>query len=337
MVQILNNYSLKEFNTFNIEALAEFFAAPQSVDELILLLREKEFFNVAKLIIGSGSNLLFTKDIHALVIHPEIKGIELIEENSEQVIVKVAAGEVWDDFVAWAVLHEYCGVENLSIIPGRVGASPVQNIGAYGVELKDVLFKVDALNIELAELRTFTNQECEFDYRNSIFKNKLKGKYIITHVYFKLSKTHNFKLNYGNLKNELHKMGEINLKNVRQAVINIRRAKLPEPEELPNAGSFFKNPVISNEKFNQLIVKFPDLVHYPLAHNNHKLAAAWLIDYCGLKGYRANKVGVHKNQALVLVNYGGASGTDVLNLAEYVRDKVLDTFGIKLEFEVNVL
>ncbi len=337
MSQVFNNFSLKEFNTFNIEAIAKYFVAPQSIDELIFLLQEKEFLKVPKLIIGSGSNLLFTKDIEALVIHPEIKGIELIEENQEHVIVKVAAGEVWDNFVEWSVRKGYSGIENLSFIPGRVGAAPVQNIGAYGVELKDVLYKVDALSIEQLELTSFTNQECAFAYRNSIFKNKLRGKYIITHVYFKLSKKHNFKLNYGNLKNELQKIGQINLQTVRDTVINIRRSKLPEPEELPNAGSFFKNPVISDETFKQLITEFPSLVHYPADNSMHKLAAGWLIDYCGLKGYRKDKVGVHKNQALVLINYGGASGKDILNLAEHVRKTVFNTFGIKLEFEVNVL
>ncbi len=337
MSQVFNNFSLKEFNTFNIEVAAKFFATPQSVDELEFLIYEEEFLKVPKLIIGSGSNLLFTKDIDALVIHPEIKGIELVDENQEHVIVKVAAGEIWDNFVEWTVRKGYSGLENLSLIPGSVGAAPVQNIGAYGVELKDVLYKVDALNIELKEHNTFTNSECEFAYRNSIFKNKFKGKYIITHVYFKLSKKHNFKLNYGNLKKELQKIGLINLQTVRNAVINIRRSKLPEPDELPNAGSFFKNPVVSNDKFKQLIVKFPDLVHYPADNSKHKLAAGWLIDYCGLKGYRKDKVGVHKNQALVLINYGGAKGTDILNLAEYVRTMVFNTFGIKLEFEVNVL
>ncbi|MCF6241301.1 MAG: UDP-N-acetylmuramate dehydrogenase [Bacteroidales bacterium] len=336
MLQISNNFLLKKFNTFNIEVTAKYFAAPQSVDELKFLLNKKEFLKVPKLIIGSGSNMLFTKDINALVIHPEIKGIELIDENYEHVIVKVAAGEVWDNFVAWSVRKGYSGVENLSLIPGRVGAAPVQNIGAYGVELKDVLYKTDALDIELLEHKTFTNQECEFAYRNSIFKNKFKGKYIITYVYFKLSKKHSFQLNYGNLKSELQKIGQINLQTVRDAVINMRRSKLPEPDELPNAGSFFKNPVVNDEKFKQLITRFPDIVYYPADNNKYKIAAAWLIDYCGLKGYRIGNVGVHKNQALVLVNYGNASGNDILNLALYIRQKVFNTFGINLEFEVNV-
>jgi UDP-N-acetylmuramate dehydrogenase len=336
-MQIFKNYSLKKHNTFAINAFADYFVAPKSVEDLKGLLNDKQFMKKEPYVLGGGSNLLFTRDLDKLIIHPDIKGLNIEGKLQSDIIVKVAAGEQWDSFVQWAVDKGLCGVENLSLIPGCVGAAPVQNIGAYGVELKDVLYKVEALNMESGTIKLFTKDECEFTYRNSVFKNKLKGKYIITHVYFKLSENQNFKLDYGNLKSELQKFDKVNLQNIRRAVINIRRSKLPEPEELPNAGSFFKNPVISEYKFAQLKLKFPEIVYYPAGSGKLKLAAGWLIDYCGLKGYRQDDAGVHKKQALVLVNYGNATGKDILNLAEYVRTKVFNTFGIHLDFEVNIL
>ncbi len=336
-MQIFRNYSLKKYNTFAINAFADYFAAPKSVAELKELLSNEELKDKERFVLGGGSNLLFTKDLDMLLIHPNIKGLEVEDKMQSGIIVKVAAGEQWDSFVQWAVNNGLSGVENLSLIPGCVGAAPVQNIGAYGVELKDVLHKVEALDMDSCEIKFFTTAECEFSYRNSVFKNELKGKYIITHVYFKLSENHNFKLDYGNLKSELQKFDKLNLHNIRQAVINIRRSKLPEPEELPNAGSFFKNPVISEHEFAALQLEFPKIVHYPAGIGKVKLAAGWLIDFCKLKGYRRGDAGVHKKQALVLVNYGNASGKDILKLAEYVRKKVFNTFGIHLDFEVNIL
>ncbi len=336
MTEIFKNYSLKNHNTFRIEAYADYFSVPETMDKLFDLLKNPKYKNKKKIVFGKGSNLLISKNLNALVIKPALKGIHIVEDD-ENVVVKVAAGVIWDDFVQWAVDKGYYGVENLSLIPGTVGAAPVQNIGAYGVELKDVLLKLDAVHIETLNLKTFTNKACEFAYRNSIFKGKLKGEYIITHVYFKLSKTKTLKLDYGKLESELKKIGHYDLQAVRQAVINIRSSKLPDPDKLPNAGSFFKNPVIQLDKFKDLQKKFAKLVHYPAEENKVKLAAGQLIDLCGLKGYRSGSVGVHENQALVLVNYGNAGGKEILNLARFVQKKVHNTFGIMLEFEVNVL
>ena len=336
MIKIFENYSLKAYNTFNINVKARYFSVPQTVNELQELLQKKEYLNIPKFVIGGGSNLLFTKNINSFVIKPQFKGIELYKETPNSVIVKLAAGEVWDDFVQWAVDAGLGGVENLSLIPGMVGATPVQNIGAYGVEVKDVLKKLDAIEIDTSIKRTFTAEECKFAYRDSIFKNNLKGKYIITHVYFELKKKPEFKLDYGNLMAELNSK-EINLQNIRNTIIKIRKNKLPEPTELPNAGSFFKNPVISAEKFSKLKVKFANLVHYPAGEGQVKLAAGQLIDLCGLKAYKMGNACVHEKQALVLINCGHANGKEILDLAKYVQSEVFKTFGVLLNFEVNVI
>lgn len=336
MLSIHEKYSLKNLNTFNIDVLAGFYAAPESVEQLQELFVWKDYYKTKRLIIGEGSNMLFTKDFEGLVIHPNLKGIKLVEETEDFVVVKVAAGENWDFFVAWSVKNSLGGIENLSLIPGTVGASPVQNIGAYGVEAKDCILRVEAVDLTTGDRYFFTDDECGFAYRDSIFKNEYRGKYLITYVYFQLSKKTEMKLAYGTIKEELKKFDEVNLRAVRQAIINIREAKLPNPAEMPNAGSFFKNPVIPQQKFEKLIKHFPKIVHYPLKNNHVKLAAGWLIDSCGLKGFVLGKAAVHKNQALVLINRGNACGKDILKLAQYVQKAVFDKFAVYLDFEVNV-
>ncbi len=336
MIEIHKNYSLKNKNTFNVAVCADYFVAPQTKTEIQELISDAKYKNIPKLVLGSGSNMLFTKNYKGLIIHPQIKGITIENETKNQVIVKVGAGEIWDDLVNWAVQHDLGGLENLSLIPGRVGASPVQNIGAYGVELKDVVEKVLAVEIKTGKLHEFSKQECNFAYRNSIFKNEFKNQYIITEVYFKLTKKHQFNLAYGNIQEELKNFDNVNLQTIRQAIINIREAKLPNPDKIPNAGSFFKNPVVSEKKYQELIQQFPQIVAYKLGDNSVKLAAGWLIDQSGLKGTVLGQAGVHKNQALVLVNNGNASGSEILKLAEHVKETVFNKFTAQLDFEVNI-
>ena len=335
---IQENISLKPFNTFGIEASTRYFGRFSSVEELNQILtsnKDKEL-----LILGGGSNILLTKNFDGLTLINEIKGFEVTKNDGDSVIVKSGAGEIWHEFVLKCIENNFSGVENLSLIPGSVGASPMQNIGAYGVEIKDVFESVEAYHIQTGELHTFSKEECEFGYRESVFKRKYKGQYVIISVSYKLSlSAPKVNTSYGAIESELKEMNisTPSIKDVSQAVINIRSSKLPNPKEIGNAGSFFKNPVISKELFDKLIVEFPTIPNYPAENDGKKIAAGWLIEQCGWKGKTLGHYGVHKLQALVLVNYKGATGTEIYDLSSSIIKDVEDKFGITLEREVNIL
>jgi len=332
------NVSLKPFNTFGIDVKAKFFASVNNLDELHELISSNQYPNT--LFLGGGSNILLTKDINALVVHLNLKGIEVTSENEASVIVKVAAGENWHDFVMWCVDQNYGGIENLSLIPGNVGTAPIQNIGAYGVELKDVFLHCEALDLATKSIKTFTNADCQFDYRNSIFKNEVKGQYIITSVSLKLNKPpHQLSLAYGAISNELEKSGIIKptIKDVSNTVIAIRQSKLPDPSKIGNSGSFFKNPIVDKLHYHALNKQFDNVPHYPISEEQVKIPAGWLIEKAGFKGKTFGNYGVHKQQALVLVNYGGAKGKDIFELSKLIQHTVERLFAIKLEAEVNIL
>lgn len=339
MVQIRENVSLKHLNTFGIEALAKYYAEINSIGDLEELIRNKTFIDSEKLIIGGGSNMLFTKDIDGFVLKNNLKGIEVIREDGECVEVCSAAGEVWHDFVMWCIDKNYAGLENLSLIPGCVGASPMQNIGAYGVEIKDVFSELEAYEIATGKKQTFNAAQCKFGYRESVFKHEVKNKFIITSVTFRLSKKPKLNTSYGAIETELKSMhvSSPGIKEVSQAVINIRSSKLPDPKKIGNAGSFFKNPEVSKEVYQNLKIQFPDLVAYELGNGNYKLAAGWLIEKAGLKGFVKGNAAVHDKQALVLVNKGSATGKEIYDLSEHVLQTVLSKFAVKLEREVNII
>ena len=338
MCSIEENFSLKNHNTFGIDAKAKYFAEFDSLFALKEIISSEIFQNNKSFILGGGSNILLTKDFEGLILHNKIEGICILEDNENNITVEVGGGVDWHDFVMWSVSQELSGVENLALIPGTVGASPIQNIGAYGMEVKETIHKVTALEIATQEIKTFSNEDCNFEYRNSIFKEELKNKFIITKVEFELSKTALNKTNYGAIEEELKNLNlEASVKNIAEAVINIRSRKLPNPAELGNSGSFFKNPIIETSQFEQLKKEFPEMVGYKITESTTKIAAGWLIDNAGLKGYRKADAGVHKNQALVLVNYGNASGKDIINLAKEVQQKIKDKYGIRIEAEVNIL
>ena len=334
---IKNSIALKPFNTFGIDVNASEFASINSIQEL------KDVLNTNPsdlLILGGGSNMLLTKDVEALVLQINLKGISVISRAENRVQIQVAAGENWHELVCWCLNENFGGLENLSLIPGNVGTAPIQNIGAYGVELKDSFVSCKALNIQTKELRTFTKEECDFGYRNSIFKQELKGQYIITSVVFELSsQDHSLKTNYGAIEAELQNYGIKNptIQDVSKAVISIRNSKLPDPKIIGNSGSFFKNPVVSNSKFKILQTLFPQIQHYKISEDVVKIPAGWLIDMAGFKGKTFGDFGVHAKQALVLVNYGGASGMDILNLSKQIQKAVKFIFDIDLETEVNIL
>lgn len=336
---IQSNVSLRNLNTFGLDADARYFVNVQSVDELMAVLRDPQWKETPKFILGGGSNILLTKDIEALVIHPGIRGISTIEENEETVVLAVGAGEVWHDFVMHCVGKGYGGVENLSLIPGTVGAAPMQNIGAYGVEIKSVIESVEAVDIESGEKRVFSNAECEFGYRESIFKKALKHKYVITGATFKLSKKPVLNAAYGDVQKTLQEMGAENptIRDISEAIMQIRRSKLPDPAEIGNAGSFFKNPEIPVAQFTQLRENFPEVPGYPVDAETVKVPAGWLIERVGWKGYREGEIGVHARQALVLVNYGGGTGAAIKALSEKIQESVAGKFGIRLNAEVNFI
>lgn len=336
MNRLQNDFPLKKYNSFGFDVNAKLyfsFSDEKQIIDFLPIIREK---NYPILVLGGGSNILFTQDFSGIVIHPLNKGIKIIAEKADDILIKVSAGETWDDFVAWAVDHNYYGVENLSHIPGNVGATPIQNIGAYGVELANSLEKLKAIEINTGKEKYFTNKECDFGYRSSIFKHQLKGQYIITEVFFRLKKTGTLNTSYGAINDELLLFPEINLQNLRKSIINIRRKKLPEPSELGNAGSFFKNPVVSKRKAEELKEQYRDMPIYPDG-DKIKLAAGWLIDKCGCKEISYGDAGVHKDQALVLVNYGRASGSEIIYLSEKIKETVYQSFGVELETEVNIL
>ncbi|MDY0779714.1 UDP-N-acetylmuramate dehydrogenase [Tenacibaculum sp. IB213877] len=335
-MNIQENISLKNYNTFGIDVNAKRFVSIESVYELQQLLKkEKDVF-----LVSGGSNMLLTSDIEKLVVHINIQGISIDKEDENHVYLTVNAGENWHDFVLWTISQDYGGIENLSLIPGNVGTCPIQNIGAYGVEVKDVITKVEAIEIESRKLVSFSNKECDFGYRNSIFKNEAKGKYIITSVSFQLTKkNHQLNTYYGAIETELASKNITNptIKDVSDAVIAIRQSKLPDPKEIGNSGSFFKNPVISQKHFNKLQEEYSDIPSYKVSETEVKVPAGWLIEKSGFKGKRFGDYGVHEKQALVLVNYGNASGKEIYQLAQKIQRTIKEKFGIDLEIEVNVI
>ncbi len=338
ITSVKSNFPLKNFNTFNLSAKAKYFY--EFLDELSLLqiLNNKKYKNEKLLILGGGSNLLFSKDYDGIILKNSISGIKKISEDENSLIVEVGAGENWHDFVLWSVEKNLSGIENLALIPGLVGASPIQNIGAYGMEVKDTIIQVTYIDIKTGMIKTLKNNECNFSYRNSIFKKELKNKIAITSVTFKLSKQDLNITKYGAIKSELESLQKPpSCKSICQAVINIRTRKLPNPDKLGNSGSFFKNPIISNEKFNKLQKKFPEIVAYKENSNKMKVAAGWLIDKAGWRGYKKNNVGVYQNQALVLVNYGRATGQEVINLSKDIQESIFKKFQIEIFPEVNII
>lgn len=337
-MEIQHFFSLKNYNTFGIDAKAKEFVSVHSVEELKKVLKENT--SKEKFILGGGSNMLLTQDIDALVIHVAIKGIRIVEQDEDFVWIEANAGENWHEFVLHTIDHNFGGLENMSLIPGNVGTTPVQNIGAYGAEIKDTFVSCEAVNIATQETKVFTKEECNFGYRESVFKQELKGQYIITSVMFKLTKRHHkINIGYGDIQKELEKQGVTTptLKDVSNAVIAIRQSKLPDPKELGNSGSFFKNPIISRDHFNEVYSKFPDMKFYEVSENEIKVPAGWLIEQAGFKGIRVGDAGVHQNQALVLVNYGNATGKEIVDLSKEIQKAVLDKFTIAIEAEVNII
>ena len=337
-MQIQTNFSLKKYNTFGIEAKAKQFVAVHSNDELKSIL--EHYSSDKKFILGGGSNMLLTQDIDALVIHIDLKGKKIIKEDDDFVWVESQAGEVWHEFVLWTIEQNFGGLENMSLIPGNVGTTPVQNIGAYGTEIKDTFVSCEAMNIATQELKNFTKEECNFGYRESIFKHEAKDKYVITSVVFKLTKrNHKINTSYGDITKELENKNVTipTLKEVSNAVIAIRQSKLPDPKELGNSGSFFKNPIISKSEFEKVHALHPEMPHYVISETEVKVPAGWLIEKAGFKGKRFGDAGIHKNQALVLVNYGNATGQEILAVSRDVQATVLKEFGIAIEAEVNVI
>jgi len=337
-MKLQHNISLKAFNTFGVDAVAHSFIAVSSVEQLEHVFHKLITTDQPYLILGGGSNVLFTQDYNGLVVKNEIQGIEVVDEDEEYVYVKAGAGVNWHEFVLYCIDHDWGGVENLSLIPGTVGAAPVQNIGAYGVELKDVLHSLRYWDIQKLQLIEFANADCVFGYRNSIFKQDLKGLAVICDVTFRLTKQHKVKVGYGAIQDQLTKQGitEPTIRDVSNAVIAIRTSKLPDPKIIGNAGSFFKNPVVDPHFFEHLKKCYPDVVAYP-SGSVVKLAAGWLIEQAGWKGFHEGSVGCYEKQALVLVNFGEATGSEILNLAKRIQASVKGKFDVELEMEVNVI
>ncbi|MCU0335917.1 MAG: UDP-N-acetylmuramate dehydrogenase [Chitinophagaceae bacterium] len=339
-MSILQPADLQAFTSFGVPAPVAGLARFASADELEALLHSPEAraFGRQLLLLGGGSNMLFTQPYHGLVLKNEITGMQLLHEDAEYVYLRAGAGENWHQLVQYCIRHGYGGIENLSLIPGCVGAAPIQNIGAYGVELKDVFHSLEAWHLFDGAMQTFTHNDCQFGYRESVFKQQYAGQFAILNVTLRLHKHPRLHTSYGAIGAELERMGvqQPGIAEVSQAVINIRRSKLPDPAVLGNAGSFFKNPVVSSQQLQPLLQQYPTMPHYPAGHGQAKLAAGWLIEQCGLKGYRLGQAGVHQQQALVLVNHGGATGADVYQLSQHVQHTVQQRFGIWLEREVNV-
>lgn len=337
-MQILDNTSLKDYNTFGIHAKARHFVSVNSTEELKKALSLKA--HPKKFILGGGSNMLLTKDVEALVVHINIKGIEVFEETDDVILIKAFAGENWHEFVLWCLKHDFGGLENLSLIPGNVGSAPIQNIGAYGVELKDVFVSCEAMDVKSQKIETFDFEDCHFGYRDSIFKREAKDKYIITNVTFKLTKiNHLLHTNYGAVLSELEKMKvqQPTIQDISKAVIAIRQSKLPDPKKIGNSGSFFKNPVISLEQLDVLKCNFQDIPSYMVSETEVKIPAGWLIEKAGFKGKTLGNYGVHRHQALVLVNYGNAKGADIYKLALLIQKTIHRIFNIQIETEVNII
>ena len=334
---IQENYNLKIKNSFGLNVSTKYFCEVVSKTELKGVL--EQFKNENILLLGGGSNILFTKNFDGCVLQYNQKGISKLDEDKDSILLEVFAGELWDDFISYCVENNFYGIENLSLIPGTVGAAPIQNIGAYGQELKDSFFAANGVYLEDFKERTFFKSGCNFDYRTSIFKHELKNKFLITSVVFRLMKSHQLNMHYGSIEQELKKMGKNNptLSDIRNIVIKIRQEKLPDPKILGNCGSFFKNPEVEKKRFENISQSFPLVKGFPASENTVKIPAGWLIEQCGWKGKRIGNVGVHELQALVLVNYGGADGNEILQLAQKIKDDVYQKFEIQLEEEVNIV
>ena len=337
MIEIKENYPILPYNTFQVAAKTRFFVEFSDLQSVRDFLTSSYAAVRPRFVLGGGSNVLFTKDFDGIILHPAIKGIEKTGENDDTVLIRVGAGEDWDNFVEYCVAHDWGGIENLSLIPGTVGACPVQNIGAYGAEVGDVIDSLDVILMEDGKLLTLTAKECQFSYRDSIFKRDLKNRVIITHVTFRLNKSPVFVTTYPDLQRELDNFPETTINTIRQAVISIRRNKLPDPAVTGNAGSFFKNPVISQDQATSLRKFFPTMRGFDAADGSVKLSAAWLIEQCGWKGKRLGKTGTYKKQPLIIINYGGATGEEIYRYALKIQKAVMNHFAIKLEMEVNIL
>lgn len=339
-MKLIQNQSLQSYNTFGVPAMARYFAPIGDSSVLEEMIRGKKFEYLPKLVIGGGSNILFVKDFGGIVFHMEIPGIEIVREDDTHVWVRSGSGTVWHNLVLFAVERGLHGIENLSLIPGQVGAAPIQNIGAYGVELKDVFESLEAISLETGEIRIFTSKECGFGYRESIFKRKLKGIYAITYVTLRLNKRPNFNIEYKGIKEMLTEMrvdmDKITARDISNAVIRIRTRKLPDPAKIGNAGSFFKNPEIPAEEYENLKNQYPDIPGYPVSESSIKIPTAWLIEQSGWKGITRERVGTYEKQPLVLVNRGGATGKEIYALSEEIMKSVNEKFGIKLDREVNI-
>lgn len=338
-MKVIKNISLKNNNTFGVDVKSKYFVEVYSEEELKQVLNSVEYSKLKKLILGSGSNILFTKDFDGIIIKNSIPGIKILSENDKSVIVEAGAGVIWDDLVQYCVNKNYGGIENLSYIPGTVGAAPIQNIGAYGQELEETFYELNGVFIADGASQIYNNSDCNFSYRNSIFKNELKDNFVVTSVNLKLRKNPNVNLNYFPVKEEVEKRNikHPTIKDIREIVIDIRKNKLPDPNEIGNAGSFFKNPVITKESFYLLEKEYPDLKYFIVNESSVKIPAAWLIEKCGWKGEKIGNVGTHEKQPLVIVNYGNASGKEVYSMAMNIKDEVKKRFDITLENEVNVL
>ncbi len=335
---IHHHIDITNYNTFKVSQQATALFEFNQNSELVNFLKEQASKFKKLMPVGQGSNLLFTQKFDGCLLKSQNSQIEIVEEAPEKVFVKTGAGVEWDKFVEWAVERGFYGIENLSLIPGTTGASPVQNIGAYGVEVKDCIEQVEAVNLQTQQIHFFSNAECRFGYRDSIFKNELRNQLMVTSVFYRLSKKEKYHLDYGTVKQEVDRIGKLNLKNIRQAIVNIRNSKLPDHNVIGNAGSFFKNPVVARENAEELHEQFPEMPMYPADKGKVKIAAGWLIDQCGFKGYvTSNGAGVHEKQALVLVNKGTRNGSDIIELANKIKRTVSKNFGIQLEPEVTIL
>ena len=341
-MQVQQNFSLKKYNTFGIDAVAKYFSIFSSVDELeniLSFIAKEQISSNKQFILGGGSNVLFIKNYDGLVLKNNIGGIHTIHEDEDHIYVKAGAGENWHKFVMHCIKNNFAGVENLSLIPGNIGASPMQNIGAYGAEIKDVFHSLEAFHLKEKRIINFSTNDCGFGYRESVFKKKYKDQFVILNVTYRLNKKPQYNISYGAIKEELKKLNirELNIKAISQAVINIRKSKLPDPKVIGNAGSFFKNPEITKDEFVVLEAQFENLQTYPLDNGNVKLSAAWLIEQCGWKGFRRGDAGCYEKQPLVLVNYDNASGKEIYDLSEEIKQSVKEKFDVELEREVNII
>jgi len=337
VIKFSENISLQEMNTFKVNVCAKYYSEFESIDQLRSLLSNAEPNNLPLLVLGCGSNILFTKNFEGYVLLNKIKGIEVISETDSYVDLKCASGEIWDDMVKFSVKNNWGGIENLSLIPGTAGAAPIQNIGAYGMEISDVLYSVEAMKISSGELKVFSNKDCLFDYRDSIFKNSLKDQYILTAIIVRLNKNPKVKIGYRVLRSTFQHRERVSISEVRDKVIQIRKTKLPDPDIFGNAGSFFKNPIVSKEKSDSLQAEFHDIPIFETEPGKFKISAGWLIEKCDFKGFRRGNVGAHQNHALVIISYEGASGSEILDFANEIKLNVQNKFDVHLVPEVNIL